>query len=86
MLMSDELKTEGLRRVNLRMSYELYEHYKSEADAMGVPVSNLIVMALSEFKKQRESLNTMSQLAQLIQIQQLQQMEQIVEIEDEKRG
>ena len=49
-----------LKRFNLRMSHDLWDYYKEKADSMGVPVSNYIVMALSEYKNQRESIDVMS--------------------------
>lgn len=54
-----------LKRVNLRMSEELYDFFKGKADAMGVPYSNLIVTALAEYKAQKEGMDVMSSIVHL---------------------
>lgn len=46
-----------LKRVNLRMSPDIYDVYKSRADSLGVPLSAVIVMALAEYNDMKTAIS-----------------------------
>jgi hypothetical protein len=59
---------EELKQISIRMSKDLYDQYKMSADKIGVPVSNLMVMALAErldMKRGIEALDGAVKMAQL---------------------
>lgn len=53
-----------LKRLNLRMSQELFDYYKQESDEIGVPTSTYIVMVLHEHRKQSTAVQMLSQIPQ----------------------
>lgn len=56
----------GLVRKNIGMSLEVAKWYEMRAKELGVSQSNLMVMALSEYIKQDETIKIMSNLEQTI--------------------
>lgn len=54
-------------RKNIRMSPEVAEWYEKKAKYLGVSQSNLMVMALSEYIKQDETIKMMSSLKEIME-------------------
>lgn len=54
-------------RKNIRMSPEVAEWYEKKAKELGVSQSNLMVMALSEYIKQDETIKMISNLKEIIE-------------------
>ena len=54
-------------RKNIRMSPEVAEWYEKKANYLGVSQSNLMVMALSEYIKQDETIKMMSSLKDIME-------------------
>jgi hypothetical protein len=48
-----------LKRKNINMSAELAAWYEEEAKKMGIPHSSLMVLALDQYRLQRESVGAM---------------------------
>lgn len=44
-----------LHRFNIRMGKDLFEWCRLQADELGIPVSNYMIMALAEHRKQTEA-------------------------------
>ena len=59
--------TNKVVRKNIRMSPEVAEWYENKAKYLGVSQSNLMVMALSEYIKQDETIKMISNLQDIME-------------------
>lgn len=55
--------TKELKRFSIRMSQELFDYYKTQADEIGVSTANYMVMILNEHKKQTTAVQLLSQVS-----------------------